>query len=38
MGMSETANAADAARQASESGITSSSDEMSEINTCTSHK
>ena len=38
MGMSETANAAEAAKQAKASGITSASLEIKEINTCTSQK
>ena len=38
IGIFETANAADAAKQAHESGITCSSLETNEINTCTSHK
>ena len=38
IGMSDTASAADAARQASASGITSSSEEISDTSTCTSHR
>ena len=38
IGIFETANAADAAKQANESGITFSSLDIKEINTCTSHK
>ena len=38
IGILDTANAADAAKHASESGITFSSLEINEIKTCTSHK
>ena len=38
IGILDTANAADAAKHANESGITCSSLETNEINTCTSHK
>ena len=38
IGILDTANAADAAKHANESGITFSSEETNEINTCTSHK
>ena len=38
IGISDTANAADAAKQANESGKTLSSLDIKETNTCTSHK